>query len=150
VPCATAGGAAGQSYRPSHRACTAGGGGSDYSSYSIGSESGDVVEVAGPAPGAGSVSRRRRPTCKVARLKVQKGATHPQGGGAFTPDAAKEEKRTPEGVAGDSRVTFVTPKLEEAAHGLSQTQWGIARCAGAVVALHGAAEDKLQRAHSAK
>ncbi|RLN36426.1 hypothetical protein C2845_PM03G29490 [Panicum miliaceum] len=53
--------------------------GSFSSDSSIGSESDDVVEVSGPAAGAGYTTKKRRPTCKVAASKVQRGGVAPQG-----------------------------------------------------------------------
>jgi hypothetical protein len=58
----------------------------DYASNSsIESELKDVVEVARPVSGAGSMTRRRCTVVrKVAIFKAPKGATHLQGGGAST------------------------------------------------------------------
>ncbi|RLN34115.1 hypothetical protein C2845_PM03G30250 [Panicum miliaceum] len=52
--------------------------GSFSSNSSIGSESDDVVEVSGPAAGAGSATKKRRPTRKVAASKASR---HGGGGG---------------------------------------------------------------------
>jgi ribosomal protein L2 len=38
---------------------------------------------------------------KVAISKVQKGATHPHGGGTSASDVVEEEQGTPEGATGD-------------------------------------------------
>jgi hypothetical protein len=92
----------------------------DYSSdSSIGSESGDVVEIMGLALGASSVSRRWRTVRKVALSNMQKGAAHPQGGVTSSLDAVVEAE-TCEGAAYSGRADLVTPKLEMATNGVPQ------------------------------
>ncbi|RLN17434.1 hypothetical protein C2845_PM02G17560 [Panicum miliaceum] len=90
---------------------------------SIGSESEEVVEVAGPTAGAGSVTRRRHAVVrKVPISKARKGAAHPQCGGTSSLEAMKEERGIPKRTAGDGHAGLVALKEEEAAHRLSQIQ----------------------------
>jgi hypothetical protein len=66
VPCTAAEGQQGKAIDPPAGLPQPAVGALDYSSdSSIGSESGYVVEVTGPAAGGGSVSRRRHPVRKV-------------------------------------------------------------------------------------
>ncbi|RLM48599.1 hypothetical protein C2845_PMPSC055854 [Panicum miliaceum] len=69
---------------------------------SIRSESDDVVEVSGPAASAGSTTKKRRPTRKMAALKPQKGGVAPQGRsstppGLTTPKPEEEDQEEERG-----------------------------------------------------
>ncbi|RLM69039.1 hypothetical protein C2845_PM17G08620 [Panicum miliaceum] len=71
VPCASAGGQQGKAVDPpAGLELLAADVGSYSSDSSIGSESDDVVEVLGLAAGAGSTTKKRRPTRKVAASKA--------------------------------------------------------------------------------
>jgi hypothetical protein len=81
----------------------------DFSSdSSIGSESGDVVEVTGPDLGAGSVRRRQRcPVRKVATSKMLKVVAQPKGRRASV-SGAEGERDVPEEVARCGRTDVAT------------------------------------------
>ncbi|RLN21864.1 hypothetical protein C2845_PM07G38920 [Panicum miliaceum] len=89
--------------------------GSFSSDSSIGSESDDVVEVSGPAAGAGSTTKKRRPTRKLAAPKAQRGGVAPLGRSSTPLGASRVEAQ-----AAAEKAGLTTPKPEEEDQGEEQ------------------------------
>ncbi|RLN35043.1 hypothetical protein C2845_PM03G32060 [Panicum miliaceum] len=83
---------------------------SSSSDSSIGSESDDVVEVSGPATGAGSTMKKRRATRKVAALKAHRGGVAPRGQSSTTPIVVRWEA---EAAAEKAGLTTHKPEDED-------------------------------------
>ncbi|RLN11844.1 hypothetical protein C2845_PM09G10440 [Panicum miliaceum] len=88
--------------------------GSFSSDSSIGSESDDVVEVSGPAAGAGSTTKKRRPTRKVAVSKAQRGGVTLRGRSSTPPGASRVGTE-----AAAEKAGLTTPKRRRRSRGRS-------------------------------
>ncbi|RLN22518.1 hypothetical protein C2845_PM07G10330 [Panicum miliaceum] len=87
---------------------------------SIGSELDDVAEVSGPAVGAGSSLKKRRPTRKMAASKAQRGGVPPRGRCSTPPGTGSGGTE-----AAAEKASLTNPKPEE--EGQEEEQGRLAR-----------------------
>ncbi|RLN12684.1 hypothetical protein C2845_PM09G13180 [Panicum miliaceum] len=116
--------------------------GSFSSDSSIGSELDDVVEVSGSAAGAGSTTKKRRPTRKVAASKAQRGGVAPRGRSSIPPSAVRGQA---EATAKKASLTTPKPEEEDQEEERGRPARSPARVAQSLP-LHCATEAELQRA----